>query len=232
MREDFRIIVGMDIGLKSLIALSTGEKYGGDVFDLAREAWNNGGSDKGLLKMVVHSKLRSVPWHRFKKIIVENVPCDEEGWAFVVGGRGAKDAFRYPLGYVKEQVRRFAKEHDIVLVWRRPGAWSKTCPKCEEKLYDTSRTREYRCSSCGFRMDRDTFSALRTLLFYYGIEKWVLDDVTKGYFASDEEGEEFRLRTLETLAGRPLPPEDREILKRGNLAYLESHNRLREVGWL
>jgi len=231
MTEDEKVIVGMDLGLRSLVTLSTGEKYGGDVYEFTRRCMEEGGKAVGLWKCVVRAKMKTVPWWKFRKIIVENPPCDEEGCAFVAGGRGALNEFRYPLGYIKDQVKRYAREHDIVLVWLPPKGWSRVCLKCGERVYDYSKTREHRCPKCKLRMDRDTFSALKTLLFYYGIEKCALDELMRGYFVDDEEGVEWRHRNMEALGLKFASPEQREASKRAELEYLERDNKMKELAW-
>ena len=137
----------------------------------------------------------------------------------------------YPLGYIKEQVKRCAREHDVALVWLPPKGWSRICPKCGGWVYDYSKTREYRCSNCKFRMDRDVFSALKTLLFYYDIERWALDELTRGYFVDDEEGVEWRHRNLEALGIKFASQEQREDSKRAALEYLKENDKAKELAW-
>lgn len=172
--------VGIDMGIKTTITLSSGEKINASVKETERLkglqrklSRQQKGSNRYVKTLALinreHQKMSNRRDDATKKVCAsllknEHVFMQDErisGWkssrGFVRGGRTVQHSI---LGRVKSRL----KDHPRVTVLPASAATTQTCMCCGTKTKHTPSERTYVCSKCGYTDDRDVHAAQNMVL--------------------------------------------------------------------
>jgi len=163
--------IGIDIGIKKLIATSEGKLYGREIEKLMDKIQRKQQDSKAFKRAIkernyyINKSVKELPYNEAKTIVVEDIKDIKKN---TKKKRRLRKQFRtkfqrwtYPL--LTSRINQLCEINGVHFLTVEPAYTSQTCSKCEF-VHKLSRNGEiFKCRNCGYIVDADYNASLNIL---------------------------------------------------------------------
>ncbi len=163
--------IGIDIGIKKLIATSEGKFYGRKIEKLMDKIQRKQQDSKAFKRAIkernyyINKSVKKLPYNEIKTIVVENIKDIKKN---TKRRRRLRKQFRtkfqrWTYSLLTNRINQLCEINGVHFLTVEPAYTSQTCSKCGF-VHKLSRSAEiFKCRNCGYTMDADYNASLNIL---------------------------------------------------------------------
>lgn len=170
-RKQEGITIGIDFGIKKLLATSRGEFIGTEIEEICNEITNCKRGSKHYQSLLrkrnqyIDKTIKSLNIKNVNKIIIEDLKdLKRNGKKREKSTRKFRNKFQYcSVVRTVNNIEKLCMEQGIELVKVSPSYTSQTCSRCKSIDKSSRQGEKYHCTTCGYEIDADLNGALNIL---------------------------------------------------------------------
>jgi transposase len=162
-------VIGIDVGIRKLIATSDEQAIGEDWRQLAARVRRRRPGSKGKWRAriardhYINHAVKQLPWHRLWAIGFEDLKGLKRGKSQSRGKHFRIAAAPWTYRRVRQRIESLARENRVLPIAVDPRGTSRTCPACGKDDRRNRTGEMFRCIACDHKGDADFIGARNVL---------------------------------------------------------------------